>query len=557
MSLLDWIVLFGTLLLIVSYGIYKTRGSKNIEGYLKGDNSLKWWSIGLSIMATQASAITFLSTPGQAYQDGMGFIQFYFGLPIAMIILSIWVLPIYYKLKVYTAYEYLENRFDLKTRILGALLFLIQRGLAAGITIYAPSIILSTILGWPLEYTTLIIGILVIVYTVIGGTKAVSQTQKHQMSVMMGGMIVAGVFVVHLLPENIGFGEAVNVAGRMGKLNLIDTTVDPDNRYTLWTGLLGGLFVALSYFGTDQSQVARYLGGKSLTESRLGLMFNGLLKIPMQFIILFIGAMVFVFFQFNQPPVFFNDAAVQEVKSNPANKQLYEETELAYQQIFEQKRDKVEALALSNSDTEVEALQADIKKLENESDLLRDKAKSIIKSTDEDLETNDTDYVFISFVMKYLPSGVIGLLLAVIFSAAMSSTASELNALASTTIVDVYKRNLNTKGSEKHYLIASKMATLLWGAIAVGFALFAGLLDNLIQAVNILGSIFYGTILGIFLVGFFIKQVKGQAVFIAAVIAQLIVLYFYFFTEVAYLWFNVIGCFAVIIISFAIQQLKK
>jgi Na+/proline symporter len=395
------------------------------------------------------------------------------------------------------------------------------------------------------------------VYTVIGGTKAVSQTQKHQMIVMMGGMIVAGVFVVHLLPENIGFGEAVNVAGRMGKLNLIDTTVDPDNRYTLWTGLLGGLFVALSYFGTDQSQVARYLGGKSLTESRLGLMFNGLLKIPMQFIILFIGAMVFVFFQFNQPPVFFNDAAVQEVKSNPANKQLYEETELAYQQIFEQKRDKVEALALSNSDTEVEALQADIKKLENESDLLRDKAKSIIKSTDEDLETNDTDYVFISFVMKYLPSGVIGLLLAVIFSAAMSSTASELNALASTTIVDVYKRNLNTKGSEKHYLIASKMATLLWGAIAVGFALFAGLLDNLIQAVNILGSIFYGTILGIFLVGFFIKQVKGQAVFIAAVIAQLIVLYFYFFTEVAYLWFNVIGCFAVIIISFAIQQLKK
>ena len=557
MSLLDWIVLFGTLLLIVSYGIYKTRGSKNIEGYLKGDNSLKWWSIGLSIMATQASAITFLSTPGQAYQDGMGFIQFYFGLPIAMIILSIWVLPIYYKLKVYTAYEYLENRFDLKTRILGALLFLIQRGLAAGITIYAPSIILSTILGWPLEYTTLIIGILVIVYTVIGGTKAVSQTQKHQMIVMMGGMIVAGVFVVHLLPENIGFGEAINVAGRMGKLNLIDTTVDPDNRYTLWTGLLGGLFVALSYFGTDQSQVARYLGGKSLTESRLGLMFNGLLKIPMQFVILFIGAMVFVFFQFNQPPVFFNDAAVQEVKSNPANKQLYEETELAYRQIFEQKRDKVEALALSNSDTEVEALQADIEKLENESDLLRDKAKSIIKSTDEDLETNDTDYVFISFVMKYLPSGVIGLLLAVIFSAAMSSTASELNALASTTIVDVYKRNLNTKGSEKHYLIASKMATLLWGAIAVGFALFAGLLDNLIQAVNILGSIFYGTILGIFLVGFFIKRVKGQAVFIAAVIAQFIVLYFYFFTEVAYLWFNVIGCFAVIIISFAIQQLKK
>jgi len=557
MSTLDWVILFGTLLAIVSYGVYKTKGSTNIEGYLKGDNSLKWWSIGLSIMATQASAITFLSTPGQAYQDGMGFIQFYFGLPIAMIILSIWVLPIYYKLKVYTAYEYLEKRFDLKTRVLGAILFLIQRGLAAGITIYAPAIILSTILDWPLEYTTLIIGVLVIIYTVIGGTKAVSQTQKIQMMVMMGGMIVAGIFVVHLLPENVGFTEAVNVAGHMGKLNLIDTTFDPDNRYTLWTGLLGGLFVALSYFGTDQSQVARYLSGKSLTESRLGLIFNGLLKIPMQFIILFIGAMVFVFYQFNQPPIFFNEAAIKQVKRTPATKQAFEEKEQAYQQLFIQKKEMVTDLALAKDDKEITQLKTTINNLNDQSEALRKEAKGIIKSADDQLETNDTDYVFISFVMKYLPSGVIGLLLAVIFSAAMSSTASELNALASTSIVDVYKRNIYTKGSEKHYLNASKIATLIWGLIAVGFALFAGLLDNLIQAVNILGSIFYGTILGIFLTGFFIKKIKGNAVFIAAAIAQTVVLYFYFRTDVAYLWFNVIGCFTVIVVAFLLQKFIK
>ncbi|MFQ3214740.1 MAG: SSS family solute:Na+ symporter [Marivirga sp.] len=555
MSSLDWIVLFGTLILIVGYGVYKTKGSKDIEGYLKGDNSLKWWSIGLSIMATQASAITFLSTPGQAYQDGMGFIQFYFGLPIAMIIISIWILPIYYKLKVYTAYEYLEKRFDLKTRVLGAILFLIQRGLAAGITIYAPAIILSTILGWPLIYTTLIIGILVIVYTVIGGTKAVSQTQKHQMMVMMGGMVVAGILIIRMLPAEVGFSEAVDIAGHLGKLDIIDTTVDPDNRYTLWSGLFGGLFVALSYFGTDQSQVARYLGGKSLTESRLGLMFNGLLKIPMQFVILFIGAMVFVFYQFNQPPLFFNQAAVDEVKANSIGKIAYEETELAYEEVFLLKKEKVHRLAASDNEEEINALKADIDILERKGDNLREDAKKLISSTNEELETNDTDYVFISFVMKYLPSGIVGLLLAVIFSAAMSSTASELNALASTSIIDVYKRNINKNASPTHYLVASKMATFIWGAIAIGFALFAGLLDNLIQAVNILGSIFYGTILGIFLTGFFLKKIKGQAVFMTALLAQAVVLYFYFFSDVAYLWFNVIGCAIVMVFSSLVQYL--
>ena len=556
MSALDWIVLFGTLIMIVSYGVYKTRGSKNIESYLKGDNSMKWWTIGLSIMATQASAITFLSTPGQAYESGMGFIQFYFGLPLAMIILSIWVLPIYYKLKVYTAYEYLESRFDLKTRILGAFLFLIQRGLAAGITIYAPAIILSSILGWPLVYTTVIIGSLVIIYTVSGGTKAVSQTQKHQMIIMMGGMIVAGLFVVKLLPEDIGIVEATKLAGHLGKLELINTEVDLENRYTLWTGLLGGLFVALSYFGTDQSQVARYLSGKSLTESRLGLMFNGLLKIPMQFIILFIGALVFVFYQFNQAPVFFNEAAKDEVYLNEEQKEKYQAVEQQYSDLFEEKRKQVHLLSTAEG-KEVERLKQKISGIHDQEEQLRDEAKGIIKDTNEDLETTDTDYVFITFVMENLPKGIVGLLLAVIFSAAMSSTASELNALASTSIIDIYKRNIYQNGSEKHYLIASKLFTLFWGLVAVFFATFAGLLDNLIQAVNILGSIFYGTILGIFLSGFFIKYIKGNAVFIGAVIAQIVVLYFYFFSDMAYLWFNLIGCGIVILSGLLFQYVKN
>ncbi|ADR20152.1 hypothetical protein MATR_22320 [Marivirga tractuosa] len=556
MSALDWIVLFGTLIMIVSYGVYKTRGSKNIESYLKGDNSMKWWTIGLSIMATQASAITFLSTPGQAYESGMGFIQFYFGLPIAMIILSVWVLPIYYKLKVYTAYEYLESRFDLKTRILGAFLFLIQRGLAAGITIYAPAIILSSILGWPLVYTTVIIGSLVIIYTVSGGTKAVSQTQKHQMIIMMGGMIIAGLFVVKLLPEDIGIVEATKLAGHLGKLELINTEVDLENRYTLWTGLLGGLFVALSYFGTDQSQVARYLSGKSLTESRLGLMFNGLLKIPMQFIILFIGALVFVFYQFNQAPVFFNEAAKDEVYLNDEQKEKYQAVEQQYSDLFEEKRKQVHLLSTAEGE-EVEDLKQKISSIHDQEDQLRDEAKGIIKATNEDLETTDTDYVFITFVMENLPKGIIGLLLAVIFSAAMSSTASELNALASTSIIDIYKRNIYQKGSEKHYLIASKLFTLFWGLVAVFFATFAGLLDNLIQAVNILGSIFYGTILGIFLSGFFIKYIKGNAVFIGALVAQIVVLYFYFFSDMAYLWFNLLGCGIVILTGLLFQYVKN
>lgn len=554
MTLLDWIVLFGTLIFIVSYGVYKTRGSKDIEGYLLGNKSMKWWTIGLSIMATQASAITFLSTPGQAFEDGMRFIQFYLGLPIAMVILSVTFVPLYYRLKVYTAYEFLEKRFDLKTRSLTAFLFLIQRGLAAGITIYAPSIILSKMIGMSLTVTNLIIGTLVIIYTVVGGTKAVSITQKQQMGVMMGGMILAGLLVISYLPDEISFGDSLSIAGAMGKLNVVNFEFDLSDRYNIWSGIIGGFFVALSYFGTDQSQVQRYLGGKNIKESRLGLMFNGLLKIPMQFIILFIGVMVFVFYQFNQPPVFYNNAALEQIRTNPEASLKLDDLSQSHYQIFEEKKNVIFNLA---KDPENIQLRDKANLLQDQLAGINNEAALLINSVIPELETNDTDYVFITFVMNHLPAGIVGLLLAVIFSAAMSSTSSELNALASTTTVDIYKRSVNAKGSDKHYLNASKMFTLMWGLIAISFATFASLLDNLIEFVNILGSLFYGTILGVFLVAFYIKYIRGTAVFIAALLAESMVIYLFFNSEIGYLWFNVIGCGAVIGFAFIIQLLRN
>ncbi len=555
MRSLDWLVLLGTLGFIVIYGVWRTRGSKDIEGYLKGDNTMKWWTIGLSTMATQASAITFLSTPGQAYEDGMRFVQFYFGLPIAMVIISVTVVPIFYRLKVYTAYEYLENRFDLKTRSLAALLFLVQRGLAAGITIYAPAIILSTILGWNLTLTNLIIGVLVILYTVSGGTKAVSVTQKQQMGVMMGGMLVAGYMVVSYLPATISFGDAVAVAGKMGKMNVVDFSFDWNDRYNFWSGITGGLFLMLSYFGTDQSQVARYLGGNSVTEMRLGLLFNGLLKIPMQFMILFIGVMVFVFYQFNLPPVFFNDAAKSKVYASAYASEM-QDLEGRHEALFNQKHEAVNNLVASikaNNEIAVADAEERVGALEASSREVREEARAVIKKAVPTAETKDTDYIFISFVMKYLPTGLVGLLLAVIFSAAMSSSSSELNALASTTVVDIYKRSVKKEKSGRHYLNASKFFTAAWGVLAIVFATYASMLDNLIQAVNIIGSIFYGTILGIFLVAFYFKFIRGNAVFMAAVLAELIVLYCHFFTDIAFLWFNVIGCVSVFALGFIIQ----
>ncbi len=561
MSTIDWIILIGTLVGIVSYGVWKTRGSKDLKGYLKGNNDAKWWGIGVSIMATQASAITFLSTPGQAYTDGMRFIQFYFGLPIAMIILSVTFIPIYYKLKVYTAYQFLEERFDLKTRSLAAILFLVQRGLAAGITIYAPAIILSTLLGWNLTLTNIFIGVLVIIYTVSGGTKAVTQTQKQQMAVMMGGMILAGIMVINMLPQNIGFVDALHVAGKMGKLNVVNFDFDLNDRYNFWSGITAALFLFMSYFGTDQSQVQRYLTGKSLAESRLGLIMNGLLKVPMQFIILFIGVMVFVFYQFNKPPVFFNQVAKAEVEQSEYAGDLAK-LETEYTQLFDAKKEVLTTLALQaqqNNESAVRLSQKEALELEAKSKVVREKVKTLVTQVNPKAETNDKDYIFMSFVMDNLPVGMIGLLFAVMFCAAMSSTASELNALASTTTIDLYKRSINVKNTEKHYLTSSRWFTFGWGLLAITFATYASLFENLIQAVNLLGSLFYGTILGIFLVAFYFKSIKGNAVFIAALLAEACVILIHYLNanelaegvlKMGYLWYNVVGCLLVIYLGF-------
>ena len=560
MSNLDWFVLIFTLASIVTYGIWKTRGAKDLQSYLKGNNDAKWWGIGISIMATQASAITFLSTPGQAYTDGMRFIQFYFGLPIAMIILSVTFLPIFYKLKVYTAYEYLETRFDLKTRTLAAFLFLIQRGLAAGITIYAPSIILSTLLNWNLTLTNIFIGLLVILYTVSGGTKAVTQTQKQQMAVMMGGMILAGILVINMLPNNIGFLDAVNVAGKMGKLNLVNFDFDLEDRYNFWTGTTAALFLFLSYFGTDQSQVQRYLTGKSLAQSRLGLIMNGLLKIPMQLIILFIGVMVFVFYQFNTPPIFFNKVELNNIKSSNYSSEV-NSLETEFKALHDKKTMDIYSLldAQKNGDkVRVQELKRSVLVTEKKMHEINSNVKTIVLKNNPSAETNDKDYIFMSYVINYLPTGVIGLLFAVMFCAAMSSTASELNALASTTTIDIYKRSIKKKENDRHYLMSSKYFTLLWGLLAILFATTASLFENLIQAVNLLGSLFYGTILGIFVVAFYFKNVKSNAVFYCSIAAEIIVISIHFLNhyqlapywlQMGYLWYNVVGCLLVILFS--------
>lgn len=565
MELLDWLVMGGTIGLIVLYGIYYTRKQNSAESYLLGDRDLHWWTIGLSVMATQASAITFLSTPGQAFESGMGFAQFYFGLPVAMVFLCIFVLPIYYKLKVYTAYEYLEGRFGLPTRTLTAILFLIQRGLAAGITIYAPAIILSSIMDWNLNWTIFVIGIIVIIYTVLGGTKAVSVTQMQQMIVILSGMFVATLILIDQLPEDVGFSGAVDIAGNLGKLNVIDFNFDLSNRYTFWTGMLGGFFLFVSYFGTDQSQVQRYLSGKSLTESRLGLLFNGLVKVPMQFSILFVGILVFVFFLFQKPPIHFNKSNLDIVKASPIEARQLDSLEQVYEVVFEQKKNASQQMVKAIHDNDEQMLQSaktSLDQLQRHDDSLRQDVRHLITSASQGTaKTKDTDYVFITFVTNYLPVGMVGLLLAVIFSAAMSSTSSELNALATTTVVDLYRRSIATDKDDQHYLSASKWFTLAWGGIALLFALMADLFDNLIQAVNIIGSLFYGVILGVFIVAFFFKRIQGKAVFYAAIISQIIIFIIYTchhleIISIAYLWLNLIGCVLVVCTSMLLQMRK-
>ncbi|MCO4821367.1 MAG: sodium:solute symporter [Flavobacteriaceae bacterium] len=560
LAVLDWTVLTVTLLTIVLYGTYKTRKSKNVQDYLKGGNQSHWWTIGLSVMATQASAITFLSTPGQAFNDGMGFVQFYFGLPIAMVVICMVFIPLYHRLKVYTAYELLENRFDLKTRTLTAILFLIQRGLAAGITIFAPAIILSVVLGWNLLLLNIFIGIMVILYTVSGGTKAVNVTQKHQMIVIFTGMIIAFILIVNKLPEDITFTKALEIAGASGKMEILDFSFDLNNRYTFWSGIIGGTFLMLSYFGTDQSQVQRYLSGKSVKEMQLGLLFNGLFKIPMQFFILLVGVMVFVFYQFNEAPVNFNPTATAVVL-NSEYADDYKKLQDEQHNIFNDKQIIIENFIDGKQDNAAEYVA-----MANEAnDQLREEAKILINKAAESqqikVESNDKDYVFISFIINNLPRGLIGLLLAVILSAAMSSTSSELNALASTTTIDLYKRNTSEK-SETEMVKASKWFTLMWGIIAISVACFANLFENLIQLVNIIGSIFYGNVLGIFLLAFFVKFVKGNAVFIAAIITQLCVVSLflldkYEYINLPFLWLNFVGCAIVMLIAILLQSLTK
>ncbi len=555
LNTLDWIVMLSTLFGIVGYGVWKTRSVNNVKSFLLGDKDLKWWTIGLSIMATQASAITFLSTPGKAFQDGMGFAQFYFGMPIAMVIICVFFLPIYYKLNVYTAYEYLERRFDLKTRMFTALLFLISRGLAAGITIFAPAIIMSSILGWPLEQTNLFIGILVIIYTVAGGTKAVSVTQKQQMIVILTGMFIAAGMIIYKLPADIQFTDALQISGKLDKLEIINFKFDLTEKYTIWTGLLAGVFLFLSYFGTDQSQVQRYLSGKSLNESRLGLIFNGIIKGPMQVFILFVGILVFVFFQFNKAPIHFNPGNVEAVYASP-NAVAFQSLEAAYDVVFEEKQAAIRVFNASEENSiDYTSSLAMVKTLDQQEKDLRNEAKALISQTDENLDTEDGDYIFINFILNYMPIGLIGLLLAVIFSAAMSSTASELNALATTTMVDFYQRAFKSDESDKHYLVMSRVFTVAWGCVALFFAMIASLFDNLIEAVNIIGSLFYGTILGIFLTAFFLKQVKGNAVFVAAIITETVIVCIYAFTPIAFLWLNLIGGILVLILALLIQQL--
>lgn len=556
MSSIDWIVLFTTLLLIIAYGVFKSRNIRNINGYLLGDRELPWYNVGLSVMATQASAITFLSAPGLAYSSGMSFVQFYFGLPLAMIVLCITFVPIFHRLRVFTAYEFLEKRFDIKTRALTAFLFLIQRGISTGITIFAPAIILSTILHIDITYTTLAMGSVVVLYTVYGGTKAVSYTQLLQMGIIFTGLLAAGFMVIRLLPNDIGFSEALHIAGKSGKTNAIDFTFDLNNQYTVWTGLIGGFFLQLSYFGTDQSQVGRYLTGSSIRDSRMGLLMNGLLKVPMQFCILLIGVLVFAYYQYHTPPLFFNSLETDKLENS-----IYAED---YAKLLHEQ----EAIGLSKSQTITELTKAlaekdnstaDIKgdelnALNAKSDALRQEVIGLIKKNDSAADTNDNNYIFLSFVTSTFPKGFIGLLIAIIMLASMGATASAINSLASTTVIDIYKRFINKKASERAYLKASRLCTLGWGIFTVMIALYANKLGNLLEAVNILGSLFYGTILGIFLVAFYFKRIGGKAVFWAAIVTEVIVIGIWRADIVAFLWLNLIGCMLVIILGLLLQK---
>jgi SSS family transporter len=549
---LDYLVLIATILAIPLYGIWRTRGSASLGQYLKGDASIRWATIGLSVLATQAGPITFLSMPGQAYESGIGFIQNYFGQPFALVVVCAVFVPIYQRLKVYTAYQYLGERFDRKTQLLGAFLFLVQRGIAAGITIYAPAIVLSAVLGWRLDLTIWLAGGLVIIYTVMGGTKIVSITQRYQMIVILVGMAIAFAVAVYRLSPDLSFGSTLSVAGKMGKLEAVNFSVDPHKRYTFWSGLIGGFFLALSYFGADQSQVQRYLAGGSLKESRLGLLFNAVVKVPLQFFILLLGAIVFMFYQFEKPPVYFNQPAYERALKNGSAPQLAA-LQTQFDEVFTQKRAAIRAVA-DASPNQHDAAMARLGQLEAKASELRNRTKAVLTQAGVDPKSKESDYVFITFILQQMPHGIVGLLIAVILCATMSATAATLNALGSTTAIDFYRPLIRPNASDHHYVLAAQALTAAWGLIAIGVASFASLVENLLEAGNILGSVFYGSILGLFLTAFFIRRVTGSAVFFAALFAQTLVFVLFATTNIGYLWYNLIGCAAVLILAPILQQ---
>ena len=551
MNWLDYFVLVATILAIPLYGLWRTRGDASLGQYLKGDASIRWATIGLSVLATQAGPITFLSMPGQAYESGIGFIQNYFGQPFALIVVCAVFVPIYQRLKVYTAYEYLGQRFDQKTRLLGAFLFLIQRSIAAGITLYAPAIILSALLGWHLNLTIWLAGGFVIAYTVFGGTKIVSITQRYQMIIILIGMALAFIIAVHRLPNDLSFGNALSLAGKMGKLQAVDFSWNPDKRYTFWSGILGGFFLALSYFGADQSQVQRYLAGGSLSASRFGLLFNAIVKVPMQFLILLLGAMIFLFYQFEKPPIYFNQPAYQRAIDYGYGPQLAV-LQKQFDDVFVRKREAIQGISKMNSAPPPVTQQ--IQQLDAQARDIRDQTKKVLERAGASPKSKDSDYVFITFVLNHLPHGIVGLLVAVIFCATMSATAATLNALGSTTAIDFYRPLIRPRASDHHYVIATQLLTAVWGVVAIAVASFANLVENLIEAGNILGSVFYGSILGLFLVAFFMRNVRGSAVFLAALIAQGLVLLLFFTLSISYLWYNVIGCAAVLLFAGLLQE---
>ena len=559
MRLFDWIVLAATLLLIALYGMWKGRANRTLSGFLLANRSMKWDTVGLSIMATQASAITFTSTPGQAYVDGMRFVQFYFGLPLAMIILSITVVPIYHRLGVYTAYEYIEKRFDAKTRILTTLIFLVSRGLAAGITIYAPSLLLSVILGIDIRITSLIIGGIVILYSTFGGVKAVNDTHVFQILIVISGMVAACIVAVSLLPKNVSLSDALSVSAVMGKLKTIDLSFDLKNRFTLWSGLIGGMFLALAYFGTDQSQVQRYLTGQSIAQSRLGLLLNGLAKVPMQFFILFIGVMIFAFFQFVEPPLFFNPIEAQKAKSG-MDAASYRQLEETQTRLFHEKlggiHNYLEARRQGDN-IRITENKEQLLKLQRQFDAAHERAAGLASKNIPTSEHNDVNYIFLIFVLNYLPVGLVGLVFACVFTASMSSSSGELSALAATSVIDIYKRFVKPGGSEQHYVQVSRIMMAFWGCYGIAFAQYASRLGSLIEAVNILGSLFYGTMLGIFLLAFYFRSVSGTAAFIGGLIGEMSVLFCFEWTSIAWLWYNVIGCIVAVMTGFMITKIMK